>query len=530
MKLNKVWTGGLFCMIAGWVGVAYGAPLWVEDFNDPGLTNGNWIVSVSDSEDPPGMAVVTNGRCSLVRTVSTNGVNGHIYIHRSMSNIPEYKTTLCENDKTVSWGIRIIDINFSPGSSYSTSFQYAYVLAASSSNFMTEGSGYFIGTDGEDNVDFLYLGRYSSGLQDGAVEPVISTEFPLTRNTYDSASIRVDFDPVSSVWSLYADRNSGMEPSGLTNLTGTVRADSAYTDVPLPHLGVMYNFRYWSPTYMYSLDVDSLSLHTSSQRDLSRIPGADGGGVVYDYFIDFIETRVSDYVDFLNQTQFSEGLIVQGGRVKNAGGTLYCLTTDAAPSAYIAYNSGLPLAERFSAAENKSDHPMVFVSWFGAAAYCNWKSQSAGLSPAYDPAGGWVATTNRGYRLPSGAEWHKAAAWQPDFGIHALYGTASNILHQTEANFLHSGDAFETNEIRTAPVAGYPGASEYALRDASGNVWEWCDDFLDAGQTNALTDPRVVRGGGWGNLLRDVTAEVRGGHSPEQMNDSTGFRMVIPVK
>ncbi len=524
---------GLFCVCIGIGASVQGASLWSEGFNysDGSLTNNGWTVT----EHPFGAAVVSNGQCSLLRIISTNVTPGCIAIYQNMSsNAPGYKTVLRENDQTVSWGIRINDVNFNPGVNFGD-FQYGYILAASSADFKTEGCGYFIGTDGKKSAngtynDFLYLGSYSNGLQ-GTIHPVINTEFELGWNSaYDRAAIRVDYDPVSSVWRLYADRNSGLDPASLTNLEGTIRADSTYTASNMPYLGLVFNFREYSPTYSRSLDFDLLSLWTSSQQAQPRIPGASGGGVDYDYFIGLVEVRVSDYVNFLNQTQIPQGLTVQNGLVKNAGGDVYCSTVSGNASAYVTYNNNLPLAQRFSAVADKEDHPMVFVSWFGAAAYCNWKSQSEGLEPVYDAANGWSVTTNRGYRLPTEAEWRKAAAWQPESGTYALYGTASNTIKSAEANFLASGDAFETNTVRTVPVAGYPGVSAYALRDASGNVWEWCHDFFDAGQTDTETSPRVVRGGGWGNLSKDITTEVRNGSKPGQMNNSTGFRTVIPVE
>lgn len=535
MKLNKLRVIGWLCVYIGLVFPARGSYLWNEDFSysDGPLTNANWQIVISEYEgQPSGTVTVTNGLCSLARVVSSNGVQGTITMCADMGDVLGYAPAVLRNNaKSVSWGIQIPDTQFNPGTGYSTTFQYAYVLAASSTNFLMEGVGYFIGTDGTDGDDFLYLGKFSNGLQDGYIESIIHTEFELGWNAaYDSASIRVDYDPVSSVWRLYADRSSGIEPLTLSNLVGTIQADSSYTDSSLPFLGLMFNYREHSATYDRSLNVNSLSIWASSQQTVPRIPGSDGGGVEYDYFIDLVEVRVSDYVNFLNQAQITQGLAVQNGIVTSTNGDAYCLTADGETSSYIEYDDSQGLSQRFSAVTGKEDHPMVFVSWFGAAAYCNWKSQSEGLEPVYDAANGWSVTTNRGYRLPTEAEWRKAAAWQPESATYALYGTASNTIKSTEANFLASGDAFETNTVRTTPVSSYSSASAYALRDAGGNVWEWCHDFFDAGQTDTETSPRVIRGGGWGNLSKDITTEVRNGSKSGQMNNSTGFRTAIPVE
>ncbi len=58
----------------------------------------------------------------------------------------------------------------------------------------------------------------------------------------------------------------------------------------------------------------------------------------------------------------------------------------------------------------------------------------------------------------------------------------------------------------------------------SGNVWEWCADWYDSGES------RVLRGGGWINSSQGCRAVFRFDFSPEYRNANIGFRLVLPVR
>jgi formylglycine-generating enzyme required for sulfatase activity len=171
---------------------------------------------------------------------------------------------------------------------------------------------------------------------------------------------------------------------------------------------------------------------------------------------------------------------------------------------------------------------MIFVTWFGAAAYCNWKSSVAGLDAVYDPVGGWTSeAANNGYRLPTEAEWYKAAAWNAADGGFYRYGTASDLISTNDANFVNSGDTYENAAVRTTPAGSYSSASPYGLYDASGNVSEWCDDLYSGNDRNV--DPRVIRGGGWGHPAANGVTSARFSRKPAQALSGVGFRTVRTV-
>jgi formylglycine-generating enzyme required for sulfatase activity len=161
----------------------------------------------------------------------------------------------------------------------------------------------------------------------------------------------------------------------------------------------------------------------------------------------------------------------------------------------------------FAVEEGMEDHPVRFLSWYGAAAYCDWLSLRAGLTRAYG-RGSWECNYDapynaEGYRLPTEAEWEYACR----AGTMTPFYTGDCLDAGTEANYEgiypYADCPSGLNIGATVPVGSYP-ANDFGLYDMHGNVYEWCTDgYEEYGDDE--TDPvgpgywddRVFRGGCW---------------------------------
>jgi len=197
----------------------------------------------------------------------------------------------------------------------------------------------------------------------------------------------------------------------------------------------------------------------------------------------------------------------------------------------------------FTPLPQRENWPATNVTWYGAAVYCNLRNLEEGLPRAYyERPGGWECdSTNRvygtlGWRLPTETEWEYVARYDDD----RIYPTGNEPpVPGVDANYGSSSTG-------PSPIGSYPaGESILGILDLSGNVWEWCNDWLDyyvlrtddAGQEIPQVDPtgprgqtnmvyRVARGGSWGTPLADLRCVRRFGFRPESSLDGVGFRCV----
>ena len=199
------------------------------------------------------------------------------------------------------------------------------------------------------------------------------------------------------------------------------------------------------------------------------------------------------------------------------------------------------------------DHPAYNVSWYEAIKYCNARSQMEGLTPCYTISGAIVKTSMNaavecnwganGYRLPTEAEWERAARG----GLSNLRYAWGDTISHTQANYSSSAlylpdisptrgyhPDYDTDPMPYTSPVGTFAPTGYGLHDVTGNLYEWCWDRFDATYyaSSPTVDPRgptsgtnrAMRGGSWGAIASNSRVARRFGWNPTNGNFTIGFR------
>jgi formylglycine-generating enzyme required for sulfatase activity len=137
----------------------------------------------------------------------------------------------------------------------------------------------------------------------------------------------------------------------------------------------------------------------------------------------------------------------------------------------------------------KENFPVLEVTWYGAAFYCNMLSEKEGLAPLYN-LDNWTCEVygKSGYRLPTEAEWEYAAKY--DDG--RIYPWGNTEPDDTYANIKKSIKA--QADVFTTAVGAYSpkGDTKLGIADMAGNAAEWCNDWYDISYSEKTyeTDPK----------------------------------------
>jgi formylglycine-generating enzyme required for sulfatase activity len=207
-----------------------------------------------------------------------------------------------------------------------------------------------------------------------------------------------------------------------------------------------------------------------------------------------------------------------------------------------------------SYASKGANHPVHSITWYDMVKWCNARSQKEGLTPCYTVSGATYKTgqnsavacnwSANGYRLPTEAEWEKAARGGAA-GRNFPWG--GDTISHSQANYKSSSSyTYDVSPTRgyhpTYAVGGFPYSSPvgsfapngYGLYDMAGNMGEWCWDRHGSYTAGSQTDPRgavsgsarVDRGGGWIGNASGCRAAIRWGDDPSDPYDNgMGFRL-----
>ena len=234
------------------------------------------------------------------------------------------------------------------------------------------------------------------------------------------------------------------------------------------------------------------------------------------YQIGKYEVTNQRYADVMNWA-LTNGHLTDFNGAPYAGGTAYAGNVGMVYvyniECHLAYSGGQFVVESKDG-HSMADYPISGVTWYSAVLFCHFLSRMEGLDPVYITTGDWDRYTplRNGYRLPTEAEWERAAAWDSSISKHWRYGFQSDTISSDRATYDGNNLIGLSTFPYLTPVGyfnGRPGTTDsqspIGCYDMTGNVYEWVHDWYLGSYYSGgdMVDPignlpasfKVLRGG-----------------------------------